>query len=743
METDRTRLMLLAPRLALWTAVFALVVGAMVLIGWAFNVAVLKSILPDWVAMKANTAVCFILTGVALLLTARPPATFNPQISIFFLRIARLCGLLAGLIGLLTLGEYIFDWNPGIDQWLFREPNGMVGTSYPGRMAPEAAMCFVLLAAALWITGGSRKNRWTVLAAANFGLVVTALALAAVQSYFTPALGAFGWFGLTIMAMHTAVLFTMLGTAVLAMSWQQEVLPWSLGMNTTAAFACGIILLVLIGFNINRTQFWLVEANRKVASSEEVQSKVVSIQLELTEAQAHSRGYVITGDEGFMDAYLADISDYHIKMDALRHLFADNPERQQQLSLIEKNVDLLQRWTQQFIDASRIGKSTARRKIDTHGDEFINSIHDTFDQIEDRHLRLIRELKQKSEGVARFSYITIITGTLVSVLIFLTAIFRLNFSMHERKQKGEALTRREAELQESQRIARIGSWEWTLATGVIAWSDGMNHVLARDHSLPAPTFETLQQFYTAESWQQLVTAIAKTLETGASYDLELEMIRADGAVCWTTTRGEAIRGADGSVVKLRGTVHDITERKRAAESLRESKEKFSMIFESNPAMVAVGTLDGKIVDVNLSYADFFGYSRKEMFGKSLADLGIISVEELQRLLELGQRAGTSIRNVEVSLRARGGNILNALLSADIVLLNGVPHRLATLLDITERKQAEVKQAEQLEELRRWHEVTLGREERILDLKHEVNDLLGKTGKHPRYPSAESQDPIEE
>jgi hypothetical protein len=132
-----------------------------------------------------------------------------------------------------------------------------------------------------------------------------------------------------------------------------------------------------------------------------------------------------------------------------------------------------------------------------------------------------------------------------------------------------------------------------------------------------------------------------------------------------------------------------------------------------------------------------------MFGKSLADLGIISVEELQRLLELGQRAGTSIRNVEVSLRARGGNILNALLSADIVLLNGVPHRLATLLDITERKQAEVKQAEQLEELRRWHEVTLGREERILDLKHEVNDLLGKTGKHPRYPSAESQDPIEE
>src|ERR1035437_1756923 len=49
----------------------------------------------------------------------------------------------------------------------------------------------------------------------------------------------------------------------------------------------------------------------------------------------------------------------------------------------------------------------------------------------------------------------------------------------ERKQAEEARVHREAELKESQRIARIGSWEWTPATGVVTWSDGMNHILDR------------------------------------------------------------------------------------------------------------------------------------------------------------------------------------------------------------------------------------------------------------------------
>ena len=123
----------------------------------------------------------------------------------------------------------------------------------------------------------------------------------------------------------------------------------------------------------------------------------------------------------------------------------------------------------------------------------------------------------------------------------------------------------------------------------------------------------------------------------------------------------------------------------AEAALRESEEKLSKLFEFNPAKIAIGALDGKIVDANLAYADFLGYSREEMRGKSLVDLGIISVEELRRLLALGH-AGAPLRNVEVAMRPRGGGLLDVLLSMETISLGGKPHRIATLVDITERKQ---------------------------------------------------------
>ena len=58
----------------------------------------------------------------------------------------------------------------------------------------------------------------------------------------------------------------------------------------------------------------------------------------------------------------------------------------------------------------------------------------------------------------------------------------------------------------------------------------------------------------------------------------------------------------------------------------------------------------------------------------------------------------------------------------------------TVQDITERKLAEQKIREQLDELRRWQEVMLGREDRVMQIKAEVNELLARQGKLARYPS---------
>lgn len=146
----------------------------------------------------------------------------------------------------------------------------------------------------------------------------------------------------------------------------------------------------------------------------------------------------------------------------------------------------------------------------------------------------------------------------------------------ERKGAEEALRRKEIELAEAQRLAGVGSWQWDPETDTVLWSNELYRIVGRDLDLPAPSYRELPQFYTPESCQRLQQAVEAALRTGAPYELELELIRPDGATRWIIARGEPQRDSAGHVVRLRGTVHDITERRRAEMALRESEERFRL-----------------------------------------------------------------------------------------------------------------------------------------------------------------------
>ncbi len=198
----------------------AVLVGGAVLVGWALDIALLKSVLPGWVSMKPNAALAFILAGTALLFSRPVATTLDAPHATMRGRVARVCGLLAGLIGLLTLAEFVFGWSPGFDQWLFPEPAGTVGTSNPGRMAPDSALCFVLLAAGVEIIRRPRRATRSMAAVILLGILVSTMALIEILSYFTPTLRTYGWAGLTMMALPTAVVFLALGTALIAVAVQ-------------------------------------------------------------------------------------------------------------------------------------------------------------------------------------------------------------------------------------------------------------------------------------------------------------------------------------------------------------------------------------------------------------------------------------------------------------------------------------------------------------------------------------------
>ena len=160
-----------------------------------------------------------------------------------------------------------------------------------------------------------------------------------------------------------------------------------------------------------------------------------------------------------------------------------------------------------------------------------------------------------------------------------------------RRRAEQELRQSRHELKEAQRIARVGSWFWDPEPDIVIWSEELYRINGRDPALPAPRYRELQQIYTPASWERLRPAVEKALQTGTPYELELEMIRADGQHIWVTSRGEAQRDASGRIVKLRGTAQDINERKLAEQALHRSEQKFATIFRSSPVALAVSELE--------------------------------------------------------------------------------------------------------------------------------------------------------
>ena len=184
----------------------SLLLGGVVLLGWYTHNISLIQVNPAFVAMQYNTALGFMLGGAGLLALAWTS-----------LRLAQVFGTAVLLVGGLTLIEYIFGADLHIDQ-LFMQHYIEVGTSNPGRMAPNTALCFSLTGVAL-LTGasaglGARSLAWV----ATLGSIIIGLGIAAFTGYFVGIESAYGWGHLTRMAIHTAAGFVVLGSAFITLS---------------------------------------------------------------------------------------------------------------------------------------------------------------------------------------------------------------------------------------------------------------------------------------------------------------------------------------------------------------------------------------------------------------------------------------------------------------------------------------------------------------------------------------------
>ncbi len=141
----------------------------------------------------------------------------------------------------------------------------------------------------------------------------------------------------------------------------------------------------------------------------------------------------------------------------------------------------------------------------------------------------------------------------------------------DRQRAEEALQESAAELNEAQRLAQVGSWVWDPNTDTATWSDEMYRIMGRDPQLPPLPYAETGRHFTAESWERLRRAAETAVHTGTPYAIEVEVCRPDGTRRWVISRGEAERDTNGRVIRLHGTIQDITERNQAEEALHKAQ----------------------------------------------------------------------------------------------------------------------------------------------------------------------------
>ena len=145
----------------------------------------------------------------------------------------------------------------------------------------------------------------------------------------------------------------------------------------------------------------------------------------------------------------------------------------------------------------------------------------------------------------------------------------------------------------------------------------------------------------------------------------------------------------GALSGVVGVATDITERKHAEEALRASEQKFSRAFHDSPtSMLILRLSDGVYLDVNDVFCQMSGYSRAEAIGNNQVDLNLwLTEEDRLRANDLLEHDG-AIRDVEMTLRRKTGEIRIASVSAVIMEVTGERCALVTLHDVTARRQAE-------------------------------------------------------
>lgn len=181
----------------------------------------------------------------------------------------------------------------------------------------------------------------------------------------------------------------------------------------------------------------------------------------------------------------------------------------------------------------------------------------------------------------------------------------------EQKKYEQKLRQRQQRLLRSQKIGKIGDWEFDPETEHLFWSSMMYKIYERDPELGPPSFQEIQNKYYGDHSNKHNRVVERAIKHAEPYDIDLQLQTEKGNSKYIRAIGIPSKDNEGQVVQLLGIVQDITERKRSQKELEQRNTFIQTALENIPIGVAVNTIDdGKTTFMNKKFSEIYGWPKE-------------------------------------------------------------------------------------------------------------------------------------
>jgi PAS domain S-box-containing protein len=536
-------------RVATGCALVVALIGLTGMAGWAFGIEPLIRLHPQLASMKFNTALGLFLLGAGLWGRDWPAWRVG-------------CGLLTGLIAVMTLGEHLTGYDFGIDQLFVRDTVlKAIDTSAPGRISPITALCFACCGVVLALLRTKNSlSGWTVeillsIAGAKAGIALLGYAFGAKILYSLPGLGtvalqASAGIGVFVWG-SICVIREGKGVERKAVDTTQKYLWIGFGILTTLLLATGLFFaanLTSIGNGIDTLT--KIDRERSVAARE-MEINVLDYTLAV--------GDVFDGISGGRDHAAKDAGDVAIHLATYERLALNSRQR-----------ELATRFASQWQDLHAYGQGLLASGRATPNDlAHMASMRLALEHFLDDELQ--------SDAVAAFDYqskalIANANSTeratllllIASIIIALVSSTYLSRGMISTEQ---GLRESEERLKLATESAQVGIWEIDLLTNERSWDDSMYALYrARREDFSGP-YDVWSRRLHPEDKIATEAALQDAIAGNKKYAREFRLKMPDGEIRYIKGQAQVIRDRAGNPLRVIGTNLDITDVRLAAQAL--------------------------------------------------------------------------------------------------------------------------------------------------------------------------------